>query len=338
MRDVAAIAGVSVSTVSRVVNGSPVAAELAVKVQEAVALLGYRHNHTAGTLRRADGASNTIGLIVEDVSNPFFSIIHRGVEEAARERGVVTFAGSSDERPERERDLTDALLARRVDGLILAPTAADHRHLLRDVAAGLALVFVDRPAGSIDADCVLSDNRGGADRAVTHLLAQGHRRIAFLGDRPGVHTASERLAGYRAALARAGLAADPRLIRHPQHRAADAGELTSELLRSADAPTALFTGQNLITVEALRALHHAGLHTDVALVGFDDVPLGEAIEPAVTVVTQDARALGRRAAQLLFSRLDGYVGPARQVVLPTPLIARGSGELSPRTTTPGRPG
>ena len=177
MRDVAAIAGVSVSTVSRVVNGSPVAADLAVKVQQAVALLGYRHNHTAGALRRADGLSLTIGFIFEDVSNPFFSAIHRGVEETARTRGVVTFAGSSDEDPERERELIDALLARRVDGLYsIAPTATDRIHLLRrDVAAGLALVFVDRPPVSIDADCVLSDNRGGAERAVTHLTMQGHR-------------------------------------------------------------------------------------------------------------------------------------------------------------------
>ena len=226
MRDVAAIAGVSVSTVSRVVNGSPVAADLAVKVQQAVALLGYRHNHTAGALRRADGLSLTIGLIFEDVSNPFFSAIHRGVEETARTRGVVTFAGSSDEDPERERELIDALLARRVDGLIIAPTATDRIHLRRDVAAGLALVFVDRPPVSIDADCVLSDNRGGAERAVTHLTMQGHRRIGYLGDRPGIHTASERLAGYRAALARAGIPEERQLIRHPRHRATDAYEIT----------------------------------------------------------------------------------------------------------------
>src|SRR3954453_20619747 len=181
MKDVAALAGVSLSTVSRVVNGSPpVAPKLAIKVQQAVALLGYRHNHAAGTLRRADGVSRTIGLIFEDVANPFFSAIHRGVEEIARARDVVAFAGSSDEQAERERELTDALLARRVDGLILAPTATDHTHLRRDVAGGLAVVFVDRPPTSLEADCVISDNRGGAERAVMHLITHGHRRIAFL--------------------------------------------------------------------------------------------------------------------------------------------------------------
>jgi LacI family transcriptional regulator len=329
MRDVAAIAGVSVSTVSRVVNGSPVADDLAVKVQEAVALLGYRHNHTAGALRRADGASRTIGLVVEDVSNPFFSAIHRGVEETARTRGVVTFAGSSDEEPARERELIDALLARRVDGLIIAPTPTDRIQLLRDVASGLALVYVDRVPISIDADCVVSDNRGGAERAVTHLISYGHRRIAFLGDRPGVYTASERLAGYQAALARAEIPEARELICHPRPRAADAYELTRELLRSTDAPTAIFTSQNLITLEALRALHHLGLQTAVALVGFDDVPLAEAIDPPVTVVAQNAHGLGREAARLLFSRLDGYDGPGRRLVLDTPLITRGSGELPP---------
>ena len=330
MKDVAALAGVSLSTVSRVVNGTPVAPELATKVQRAVEILGYRHNHIAGTLRRTDGVSRTIGLIFEDVSNPFFSAIHRGVEEIARARSVVTIAGSSDEDPDRERELNDALLARRVDGLIVVPTATDHTHLLRDIASGVALTFVDRPPTSIDADCVLSDNRRGAERAVAHLIAHGHRRIAFLGDRPGVHTASERLAGYRAALIQADIREDPDLIRHPQHRAADAYDLTATLLRAENPPTALFTSQNLITIETLRALHHAGRQHEIALVGFDDVPLAEAIEPGVTVVAQDAFGLGRHAAELLFSRLDGYDGPARRIVLPTPLIERGSGELPPR--------
>src|SRR4051812_22213572 len=132
MKDVAAVAGVSLSTVSRVVNGSPpVAAELAVKVERAVEMLGYRHNHAAGTLRRANGLSHSIGLIFDDVGNPFFAAIHRGVEEVARARGVVTFAGSSDSDPERERELTDGVLARRVGGLVLVPPASAHARLLR---------------------------------------------------------------------------------------------------------------------------------------------------------------------------------------------------------------
>ena len=206
MKQVAALAGVSLATVSRVVNGGPkVRPDLAARVHEAVELLGYRHNLTASTLRRADRLSASIGLIFEDVANPFFSAVHRGVEEVARERGVLTFAGSSDERPERERELAESFSARRVDGLIIAPAATDHSYLQRDRAAGVALVFVDRPASFVDADVVLTDNAGGARAAVTHLIEHGHRRIAFLGDRPELHTATERLRGYRDALARHGI-------------------------------------------------------------------------------------------------------------------------------------
>ena len=206
MKQVAALAGVSLATVSRVVNGGPsVRADLAARVHEAVELLGYRHNLTASSLRRADRLSASIGLIFEDVANPFFSAVHRGVEEVARERGVLTFAGSSDERPERERELAESFSARRVDGLIIAPAATDHSYLQRDREAGVALVFVDRPASFVDADVVLTDNAGGARAAVSHLIDHGHRRIAFLGDRPELHTATERLRGYRDALARHGI-------------------------------------------------------------------------------------------------------------------------------------
>lgn len=329
MKDVAAVAGVSVSTVSRVVNGSPpVAPELAAKVERAIELLGYRHNQTAGALRRASGLSGSIGLIFEDVSNPFFSSVHRGVEEVARARHVVAFSGSSDEDPERERALIENVLARRVDGLIVVPTADDHAYLERDVEAGIGLVFVDRPPTTIAADCVLSDNRGGVERGVAHLIAHGHRRIAFIGFEPVRYTAVERLAGYRAALRRAGIAEDPALIRHPEDVSA-AYDHALELLDGPASPTALFTAQNLITTEVLRALHRRGRQREIALVGLDDIVLADAVEPAVTVVAQDALGIGRAAAELLFSRLDGNRGPSRRVVLPTPLIARGSGELRP---------
>ena len=187
-------------------------------------MLGYRHNHTAGTLRRANGRSRTLGLIIEDVSNPFFSAVHRGIEEVARMRGVITFASSSDEDPQLEHDLIEAVLARRVDGLIVVPTASDHTYLLRDVANGLGLVFVDRPAPSIDADAVLSDNHGGAQRAVEHLIAHGHRRIAYIGPPPILFTALERFAGYRAAMHLGGFA---ELVRHCVEPAGAARRSTS---------------------------------------------------------------------------------------------------------------
>jgi LacI family transcriptional regulator len=330
MRDVAALAGVSLSTVSRVVNGEPpVRADLADRVQRAVEMLGYRHNLAARNLRRADRLSASIGLIFEDVSNPFFSAIHRGVEDVARTRSILTFAGSSDEQPDRERELTEALLARRVDGVIIVPAAGDHGYLARDVSAGIGLVFVDRPPRFLDADTVLSDNVGGARAAVSHLIGQGHRRIAFLGDQPEIFTATERLRGYREALAEHGIRDDSALIHHPAFRARGVEARTRELLEGANAPTALFTAQNLITLGALRTIHELGLQRTVALVGFDDIPLADVLEPGVTVVAQEPYGLGRQAAELVFSRLDGYEGPSRRVILPTQLIERGSGEIPP---------
>jgi LacI family transcriptional regulator len=331
MREVAAVAGVSLSTVSRVVNGGEgVRDDLVERVRDAVALLGYRHNLTASTLRRADRQSASIGLIFEDVSNPFFGVVHRGVEDAARERGVLTLVGSSDEQPERERKLAEAFSSRGVDGLIVATAAEDSSYLLRDRAAGVALAFVDRPPNFVDADTVVSDNAGGARTAVAHLIAAGHRRIGFLGDRPEVYTAAERLRGYRETLAQQGLAEDLDLVRHPRFRGVDAYETTCELLGGSNPPTALFASQNLISVGAVRAVHALGLQHEIAIVSFDDILLADALDPGLTVVAQDPHRLGRTAAELVFSRLDGYDGPTRRVVVPTELIERGSGELPPR--------
>ena len=330
MRDVATLAGVSLSTVSRVVNGAPpVAPDLAARVERAVEMLGYRHNQAAGALRRASGLSATIGLIFEDVSNPFFSAVHRGVEDVARARSVLTLAGSSDENAGQERQLVEAFVGRRVDGLVIVPAAGSHSYLLRDVEAGMALVFIDRPPRFIDADVVVSDNAGGAASAVAHLLAVGHRRIGFLGDQPEIFTGAERLRGYREALARHGVPHDPELIRQAAFRAADVDTTVRELLAGANPPTALFTAQNLITMAALRTLHQLDLQDTIALAGFDDIPLADVLSPGVTVVAQDPYGLGRRAAELLFSRLDGYHGAARRVVLDTTLIERGSGEIRP---------
>ena len=331
MREVAAVADVSLSTVSRVVNGGAgVRDDLAERVRDAVALLGYRHNLTASTLRRADRQSASIGLIFEDVSNPFFGAVHRGVEDVARERGVLTLVGSSDEEPERERELAEAFSSRGVDGLIVASAVHDNSYLLRERAAGMALGFVDRPPNFIDADAVVSDNVGGARAAVAHLVAAGHRRIGFLGDRPDVFTAAERLRGYLETLAEYDLAEDLGLVRHPRFRGVDAYETTRDLLGGKDPPTALFTSQNLISIGAVRAVHALGLQHEIAMVSFDDILLADAVEPGLTVVAQDPHALGRTAAELLFSRLDGYDGPSRRVVLPTTLIQRGSGESPPR--------
>jgi LacI family transcriptional regulator len=327
IRDVANMAGVSLSTVSRVVNGRQVDTLMEARVRDAIAMLGYRTNVSARSLRRTARGSASVGLVFEDVANPFFSGVHRGVEDVLRTRGMLTFAGSSDEEPERERELAEAFAARGVEALIIAPAAPDQSYLARDRDAGLALVFVDRPPRFLDADWVMGDNFGGAFAACEHMVARGHRRIAFLGDRPEIHTSAERFRGYRGGLARHSIPEDPRLIRHGLFRALDAYDTTRELMLGPEPPTALFTGQNLITIEAVSALHDLGRQRDVALVGFDDVTLANVVEPALTVVQQDPVALGRAAAELLLERLDGGVSSSRHLVLPLQLVERGSGEI-----------
>jgi LacI family transcriptional regulator len=218
-------------------------------------------------------------------------------------------------------------MARGVDGLIVASAVGDNAYLHRERAAGLALAFVDRPPRFIDADAVVSDNAGGARAAVEHLIGAGHGRIGFLGDRPEMFTAAERLRGYREALANHDLPEDLELVRHPRFRGVDAYETTRDLLDGKDPPTALFAGQNLISMGVVRAVHAAGRQHEIAMVSFDDIPLADVVEPGVTVVAQDPRALGRTAAELLFARLDGHDGPTRHIVVPTRLIERGSGEI-----------
>src|SRR3989442_4663917 len=197
MRDVAALAGVSLKTVSRVINDEPaVSSDLLVRVQRAIEQLDYRPNLTASSLRRGDGKTATIGLVLEDLANPYSAAVTRAVEDAARPRRVTVVAGSVDEDPERERALIREFVARRVDGLIVAPTAADQSYLFADRRAGMVLVFVDRPPTNLDADTVVAANRTGAAEGVRHLLAGGHRRIGFLGDLSTIATAAERYAGY----------------------------------------------------------------------------------------------------------------------------------------------
>jgi LacI family transcriptional regulator len=330
MHHVARAAGVSLSTVSRVVNGDPtVGAVLAGRVQAVIDELGYRRDETASSLRRADRASTLIGLVVDDLGNPFFSSLHRGVEEVARKRGVLTLAGSSDDEVARERELAHAFAARRVDGMILAPVGVDHAYLERDRRAGMPLVFVDRPALCIDADAVIVDNAGGAQRGVAHLISAGHRRVGYLGDRQHLASSRERLRGYRLALEAAGIEYESTIVRLDVRGGPVAAAEVQALLSGDAPPTALFTAQNLITIGAVLALKRLGRSQQVALVGFDDIDLSDAVDPGLTVVAQNPIALGRTAAELLFARIDGDRSPPRLVTEPTQLLVRGSGEVRP---------
>jgi len=330
MREVAALAKVSIKTVSRVVNGeSGVSPRLARRVTAASQRLNYRHHMPASSLRRSDGRSATIGVVLEDVSNPFSSALHRSIEDIAVKRGVLVLAGSSDEDEDRERQLVSAFASRRVDGLIIQPSSHDHSYLLTERRAGTAIVFVDRPPAFLDADTVLADNAAGVRRGVRQLVTLGHRRIGYLGDLHTIHTAAERHRGYLEELAEHGIEVDERIIRLDLHGIEKAEDAVTELLGLAEPPTALFTGQSLLTMGAFRVLRRLGLHKKVALIGFDDILLADLLEPGITVIAQDPAGIGRAAADVLFRRLDGDRSPSQHKVVLTKLIARGSGEIHP---------
>lgn len=326
MNDVARAAGVGLKTVSRVVNGEPGVLEAtAARVREAIERLGYRRNESARVLRR--GQTATIGLVIEDVADPFYSELTRAVQEVAEQHESLVLAGSSDEDPDRERELVLTFCARRVDGLIIVPAGRSHSYLLPELAAGIQAVFVDRPAGDIAADTVLAANVDGARSGVAHLVRHGHRRIGFIGDAPEIFTAAKRLDGYQAALTDAKLTVDDSLIAMGQIEPEFVASALRRLLDRADPASAVFTSNSRATVATLRAL--SGRPSRPALVGFDDFELADLLSPGVTVVAQDPTGLGRVAAELLFRRLAGDHGPAELIELPTHLIPRGSGELPP---------
>jgi LacI family transcriptional regulator len=335
MREVAAVAGVSLKTVSRVVNDEGgVSDEFVSRVHHAVELLGYRPNLSARSLRRTDQKTATIGVLLEDVANPFSSALHRAIEDVASARGSLVFAGSSDEDPKRASEVLRAFMARRVDGLIVVP-ASDHLPVLIENRPVRPVVLADRRAAVDSADSVTVDNRGGVAAAIAHLSSRGHERIAFLGDLSSIWTAAERYTGYLEGLSAAGLRLHGKLVRREIRGAEAAEAIVTELITSKEPPTAIFASQNLLTIGAVRALQRAGLQRSVALIGFDDIPFANMVDPPMTLVTQDAAAVGRTAAEILFARLDGDTSPPRHVVLPTRLVARGSGEIpAPATKVP----
>jgi LacI family transcriptional regulator len=325
MVDVARAAGVSLKTVSRVINGEAgVRPQTEARVKVAVHELGYRANDIARNLRRGR-PSTTLGLVIEDVRNPFYSGIARAVEEVALGHGYVVITANSDEDPASERTAVGTLLERRVGGLLIVPAGRDHAYLKDEVRLGTPVVFMDRPADSIEADQVLLDNVGGAALATEHLLAHGHRRIAVVGDVPSIFTIAERVAGYQDTLERAGIPLDESLIRVGAHDVGDSESAAKEVLALSDPPTAIFATNNRACIGALHALRASG--ASKALVGFDDFELADLLK--VTVVRHDPHEMGRRAAQLLFARLAGDEGRPQRIILPTELVVRGSGEVRP---------
>jgi LacI family transcriptional regulator len=329
LKDVAREAGVSIKTVSRALNDEPrISPETRRRVLDVVAALGFRPNTLARHMR-AGGKDRAVGLVIPDLANPFLSSVAGGVESVIRDEGLTLIVGSSDEDPERERTLVTSFLDRQTAAVLIVPAAdGTHEYLRTERRRGLPIVFIDRPPSRLTADCVVTANLEGAKAGVAHLIAHGHRRIAFLGDTPAtLYTRQERFRGYRAALEDAGIAADPRLVREG-HLQQDFTAATLELFANSDPPTAVFAANNFACMGAMTALAKAG-RRDVALVGFDDFPLADAFDPGITVLAQETRRLGRTAAEMALARMNGDRGRARLAKLDARLVVRGSGELRP---------
>jgi LacI family transcriptional regulator len=327
MLDVARAAGVSLKTVSRVVNNEAYVNESTrLRVNRAIDALGFRRNDLAHSLRRSQ-ISSTIGLVIEDIANPFYSMIARGVEEVAQQRHHMVIVSSNEKSAARERELVSALLRRRVAGLLIVPAGSDHSYLVSELHLGTPTVFLDRPPQAIDTDMILLDNRGGARKGVEHLLTQGHRRIGFVGGDPLVYTGAERLLGYKEALAAWHIPFDEVLLRMGRHDVIQAEAATMELLSLPDPPTAIFADNNRMSVGVLRAVHRGNV--SLSLVGFDDIELADLLSIPITVVAHEAIEMGRQAAHLLFSRLEDTQRPPQRLVMPTHLIVRGSGVMPP---------
>jgi LacI family transcriptional regulator len=323
IRDVAREAGVSIKTVSRVVNKEPnVNPATAARVSEVVERLNYRPNEMA---RRLKGyRSRTIGLMVDDISNPFMATCAQAIEGVAWEHGYALILCDSHADLQVEGAYIGLLMQRQIDGLLLVPAYGRNVHLKTEQQAGLPIVAFDRPAEGVQTDTVLVQNRAGAREATEHLIWHGHERIAFVGDVRHFYTARKRLEGYKEALKAANLKPINKLDVH----SIELGEkVTKSFLDASDPPTALFAANILTALGALRATEHLGIRVpeDLALIGFDDFELSPVLRPRFTLVQQPTAELGRRAAEMLFDRLNGEGRPEPQrLVLPTELVVRES--------------
>src|SRR5437660_2287227 len=314
MVDVAREAGVALKTVSRVVNDEPgVSPATADRVNRAITRLRYRRNDLARRLR-SHAPTATIGVVVDDLTDPRSAAILGGVEDVVRELGWLVVAAGCAADPAREQRLVAAMVERQVDGLLIAPAAENHRYLRTEVRRGTPGAFLERPPGGIEADTVLLDDRGGARAGVAALARGGHRRVGVVGGSPGPPLAG-RLAGWRDAL---GAAADEGLVRLGVAGVGAAEAAAAAVLAGADPPTALFALSAALAPGVVRAAARAG---GVEALVFGRLALADLLPLPVWVVDYDAGELGRRGAELLLDRLDGNAGPARRLVLPTPLVS-----------------
>ena len=319
MRDVAARAGVSAKTVSRVYNGDPhVTAETKERVEAALRDLSYVPNTIATTFRT--GRAPVIGVAVPDITDPLFASIAKAAEELARTRSMSVVITSIGVDPEREVGVVQALLSQPLSGLIIAPVSGDHRYLA-PWAERMPMVFVDRQPVGLAVDSFIEDDIAGARLATAHLIGHGHARIGFIGDDGSIPTSRNRLQGYRDALGAAGLAFSEELVSFGAYDRAGAAAAFMAIDRCRPGPTALFCSNARSAISLVPVVRTSGL----AMATFGDFPLADMLKPSWTFIDQDPHRLGTLAAQRILDRLDRPQGRfRRRTVLPVPLVERES--------------
>jgi len=327
LHEVARRANVSIATVSRVLNKSDkVLPQTRAAVEQALRELNYHPNRVARRLRMKAGRTQLVGLIIPDFQNPFYAEIARGVEDVAYANDYALLLCNSDENPTKERFYLNVLCAEAVDGIVLPPFDERNVEVNEVIKSGIPVVCVDRSLAKVPTDLVEVDNYRGAFEAVTHLIEKGHRRIGLIEGRPHISTNRERRRGYLDAHAVAGLTVQSDLMRAGDLRMESGRAVTAELITLPNPPTALFVGNNLMAVGALAALRQHGRRVpqDVAVVGFDDLPWAEALDPPLTTVRQPAYDVGRQAMELLLKRIAEPDRPLVTVRLMPQLVVRRS--------------
>lgn len=333
--DVARAAGVSTATVSRVLNGnSKVDPDMALRVKKTIAQLGYRPSRAARTLRTQ--RSRVWALVIPDVRNPFFTEMVRGIEDVAYASGYSLILCNTDEDGSKEQAYLELALAEQVAGIILAPTHPHVSRLAEVLAQPVPIVTVDRKLEGYDVDHVVVNNAAGAEQAVEHLLERGYRRLACISGPLETTTGRERLAGFRHGLERHGIVAEEQLVRIGDFRETGGLREMACLLELEDPPDSVLVANNLMTIGALEAVLRAGLDIpgDLAVVGFDDSSWNALARPPLTSIAQPTYELGLETARLLLSRIEGYSGPTREVMLSPVLKVRASTTSRTRSSVP----
>lgn len=339
IKDVAALAGVSFTTVSHVVNNTRrVNAETRKRVEEAIRATRYVPSAVARSLKHR--TTRTIGVLVPTVTNPYFAELARGIEDVCAAAGYSVILCNSDDDPRKQREYLRVLMEKRVDGIIISSAGPDTALIDALGESALPVVMVDRPTESIQADQVQVDHEEGAYLATKHLLDLGHRRIACISGPSALSVTAGRLAGFRRALREAGVPEASARVVEGDFTSPGGYRAARELLTTGERPTAIFASNDLMGIVALRAAAELGIPVPKALsvIGFDNIELSRYVYPALSTVGQSIRQLGEIAASTLLENLnDGFARhsdkefQARRIVLPPCLSLRES------TAEPARP-